>query len=421
MNATPMNPTSGNTVQPASKTGKPADSGAQGMPFSQVLSSEMGQNRKTDTPQENSNANAKPDPDPASQPAQAAGNRTDSAQQAKAGEKPEQGGDKDDTASTEDATVAPETFLGLAISPDAFKPMTAAIGTRAVAAETVAAETVAVETVATDTATSKAAADRNAVALGAPGDPATSARDTRKGRAIPGTQAAQQADNQQGKQKIESRLAGKEDLRAAATTRPAAPADTAAAFQGQLAAVRHTDRVKTGETLSDLVNSPAMRIASHAPVDAPLAAADTSGSRLAPTVGTTAWGQALGEKLVWMASGTQQTATLTLNPPNLGPLQIVVHVTNDQATASFFSAQPDVRHALESAFPRLREMMNDAGIQLGQTTVSADTPQQNNTPDRQPQRITLPFSGADHAAPAALQAVQAPVRQSGRGLVDTFA
>lgn len=409
MNATPMNPASGNAAQSASKTGKPADSGAQGMPFSQVLSSEMGQTRKTGAPQENSPANAKPDL--ASQPDQAAENRTDSAPPTKAGEKPQQGDGKDDTAPTEDATVAPEAFLGLAVNPDAFKPMTAALATQAVAAETGAP----------DTAAPKTAADPIAAALGAPGDPATSARNTRRGRALPATQAAQQADNPQGKQKIDPRPADREALRAAETDRPAAPADTAAAFQGQLAAVRHADRVKTGEPLSDFASSPAMRIAAHAAADVPPAAADTSATRLAPTVGTTAWGQALGEKLVWMASGAQQTATLTLNPPNLGPLQIVVHVTNDQATASFFSAQPDVRHALESAFPRLREMMNDAGIQLGQTTVSADTPQQNSTPDRQPQRITLPFSGVDPAAPAALQAVQAPIRQSGRGLVDTFA
>jgi flagellar hook-length control protein FliK len=122
-----------------------------------------------------------------------------------------------------------------------------------------------------------------------------------------------------------------------------------------------------------------------------------------------------------MASGTQQTASLTLNPPNLGPLQIVVNVTNDQATASFFSAQPEVRHALEAAFPRLREMMNDAGIQLGQATVSADTPQQNDTPDRQAQRIAPAFLGTDPAAPASQSLAQAPIRQAGRGLVDTFA
>ena len=165
-----------------------------------------------------------------------------------------------------------------------------------------------------------------------------------------------------------------------------------------------------------------MRAAPHLAVDAGLVATDAASPRLAPTVGTAAWGHALGEKLVWMAAGNQQTASLTLNPPNLGPLQIVVNVTNDQATASFFSAQPEVRHALEAAFPRLREMMNDAGIQLGQATVSADTPQQqNNTPDRQAQRIAPPFPGADPGASATLQTVQAPIRHAGRGLVDTFA
>jgi flagellar hook-length control protein FliK len=409
MNATPMNPTSGNAVQPASQTGKSADSGAPDVPFSQVLSGEMAQKRKADGPQESSDGKAKPDP--ASQPAAAAEGKTDSAQQAKADGKTAQGHDKDDAIPAEDATVAPETFLGLAISPDAFKPTAATLGTQAVATEAVA----------TETATAETAADRIAAALGAPGGSDTPAQNTRKGRAIPATQAAQQAVNDREAQKTDPRLAGKEDPLATGAARTTAPADTAAAFQGQLAAARHADAVKTGEAFSDLVSNPAIRVASHAPVDAALATTDASGSRLAPTVGTNAWGQALGEKLVWMASGTQQTASLTLNPPNLGPLQIVVQVTNDQATASFFSAQPDVRHALEAAFPRLREMMNDAGIQLGQATVSADTPQQNNTPDRQAQRITLPFSGTDSAVPAALQAVQSPTRQSGRGLVDTFA
>ncbi len=138
-------------------------------------------------------------------------------------------------------------------------------------------------------------------------------------------------------------------------------------------------------------------------------------------MGTPAWNQALGDKIVWMAAGAQQSATLTLNPPNLGPLQVVLNVTNEQATASFFSAQPEVRQALEAAFPRLREMMNEAGIQLGQASVSADTPQQNNTPDRQPQRIAAPFPGADESAAGGVQALHAPAQTAGRGLVDTFA
>jgi flagellar hook-length control protein FliK len=103
---------------------------------------------------------------------------------------------------------------------------------------------------------------------------------------------------------------------------------------------------------------------------------------------------------------------------------VVLHVSNDQATASFFSAQPEVRQALETAFPRLREMMNDAGIQLGEATVSADTPRQNDTPERQAQRgapFIPPFIGGNDAASSGLQTAQGAIRQSGRGLIDTFA
>jgi flagellar hook-length control protein FliK len=138
-------------------------------------------------------------------------------------------------------------------------------------------------------------------------------------------------------------------------------------------------------------------------------------------VGTPAWNQALGDKIVWMAAGAQQSATLTLNPPNMGPLQVVLNVSNEQATASFFSAQPEVRQALEAAFPRLREMMNEAGIQLGQATVSADTPQQHHASDREAQRAAPPFPGAGEAITAGVQPLHTSTLQSGRGLVDTFA
>jgi len=118
--------------------------------------------------------------------------------------------------------------------------------------------------------------------------------------------------------------------------------------------------MKTDEFLSDLMSHPALRAAPQAALESMPALNDPASPKLAPTVGTTAWGQALGEKLVWMTAGAQQTASLTLNPPNLGPLQIVLNVSNDQATASFFSAQPEVRQALEAAMPKLREMMDEA-------------------------------------------------------------
>lgn len=112
------------------------------------------------------------------------------------------------------------------------------------------------------------------------------------------------------------------------------------------------------------------------------AAASVPADKLAGRVGTPAWDQQLGQKVVWMAAGGDQSATLTLNPPDLGPLKVVLTVTNDQANAAFMSAQPEVRQALEAAMPRLREMMGEAGIAFGNATVSAGTQEQQNQGSR---------------------------------------
>ncbi|MGK5028223.1 flagellar hook-length control protein FliK [Janthinobacterium sp. MDT1-19] len=112
------------------------------------------------------------------------------------------------------------------------------------------------------------------------------------------------------------------------------------------------------------------------------AAVAVPADKLTGRVGTPAWDQQLGQKVVWMAAGGDQSATLTLNPPDLGPVQVVLTVTNDQADAAFMSAQPEVRQALEAAMPRLREMMSEAGIAFGNATVSAGTPEQQNNGER---------------------------------------
>lgn len=152
------------------------------------------------------------------------------------------------------------------------------------------------------------------------------------------------------------------------------------------------------------------------------AVAGQPAEKLTPRVGTAAWDQALGQKVVWMAAGAQQSASLTLNPPDLGPLQVVLNVTNDQASATFIAAQPEVRQALEAALPKLREMMGDAGIQLGEATVSAGTPNQHGAADGSPRRAS-PDSGASGAASSdsVIHAGHTQMQARGQGLVDTFA
>lgn len=83
-----------------------------------------------------------------------------------------------------------------------------------------------------------------------------------------------------------------------------------------------------------------------------------------------AWQQELGDKLVWLTGKQGQTAELVLNPPSLGTVEVRLNLSGGEASAQFFSGNPNVREAIEAALPRLREMMSGAGITLGEAMVS---------------------------------------------------
>lgn len=153
------------------------------------------------------------------------------------------------------------------------------------------------------------------------------------------------------------------------------------------------------------------------------------GDRIPARLGTQAWDNQVSQRIVYMV-GKEQAATLTLNPPDLGPVQIVLNVTNDQATVAFSSDQLDVRQALENALPRLREMMSESGIALGNATVDANVPdqrQQQQDSDRRAQGGQggaggLTGDGQD-AAPAVNEVAPRTrtVSIGDRGMVDLFA
>lgn len=103
---------------------------------------------------------------------------------------------------------------------------------------------------------------------------------------------------------------------------------------------------------------------------------------VAPKVGSAAWGGAVGERVVWMANQSHQVAELHLNPPNLGPLEVRLTVSNDQATAMFVTQHSAVREAIETALPRLREMLADNGIMLGNVTVGSESFNQQQASDQ---------------------------------------
>ncbi len=95
-------------------------------------------------------------------------------------------------------------------------------------------------------------------------------------------------------------------------------------------------------------------------------------------VGQPKWGGEFAQKIVWMANQQNQVAEIRLNPAHLGPVEVMLSITQDQATAQFSSPHLAVREAIEAALPRLKEMMAENGIQLGNVMVGADSFQQEN-------------------------------------------
>jgi flagellar hook-length control protein FliK len=159
-------------------------------------------------------------------------------------------------------------------------------------------------------------------------------------------------------------------------------------------------------------------------VQAAAAAADELSAR----VGSEAWENQVGQKVVYMVGSEEQTASLTLNPPDLGPLQVVLSVTNDQASVTFSANQEEVRQALENALPRLREMMSESGIALGNATVNAGMPDGRQAQEQAP-RNGGGFGGSNRGRgdngnasdePAA-RTVTRTASLGDRGMVDTFA
>ncbi len=142
------------------------------------------------------------------------------------------------------------------------------------------------------------------------------------------------------------------------------------------------------------------------------------------TPGKTGWDEAIGQKVVWMVGSGEQSATLTLNPPDMGPLQVVIHVHNDQADTTFISDNPEVRQALENGLSVLRDKMSDSGIQLGQTNISSGgQAQQEFQRANQNRSTSQPGSSSRDAdaAPAERIAGSSTLVRVANGLVDTFA
>ncbi|ROP58333.1 flagellar hook-length control protein FliK [Enterobacter sp. BIGb0383] len=133
---------------------------------------------------------------------------------------------------------------------------------------------------------------------------------------------------------------------------------------------------------------------------------------LAQTMGTPAWQQSLGQQIACFTRGGVQHAELRLHPEELGSIQINLQLKDEQAQLHFVAASHQVRAALEAAVPHLRTSLAESGIELGQSSVGAETFSGWNDPARSGQTSQEKFAGEHSQDPAVLteEVVETPVR-----------
>jgi flagellar hook-length control protein FliK len=142
-------------------------------------------------------------------------------------------------------------------------------------------------------------------------------------------------------------------------------------------------------------------------------------------LGSAQWTQEISQQVIWLSGGAGQSASLTLNPPELGPMQVVIHVHNNTANATFISDSPDVRQALTEGLPFLREMMSQSGIELGQANVSSGDAQRNLSQDAMGKENMGGVAGVMRPDPEALEDILHTTLSrhlmTSKGRIDTFA
>lgn len=133
------------------------------------------------------------------------------------------------------------------------------------------------------------------------------------------------------------------------------------------------------------------------------------------------WPEEVGNKVSWMVNNTESHAELTLTPPQLGKVEVSITVSGDQTSAQFVAASPAARELIEQNLPRLREILEQSGINLGQTDVgtSGQSAQSGDTPAGRQRGGWQSPAGKDDGVVTG--SVPAHWARRGEGLVDTFA
>lgn len=144
--------------------------------------------------------------------------------------------------------------------------------------------------------------------------------------------------------------------------------------------------------------------------------------------GEARFGEALGERLNWMIRDGLQQAEIILNPRELGPIRIALSMEGDAAQLGIQADHAFTRQTIEDALPRLKALLAEQGVQLGQTQIDQGSGREPGAGQhdaarhaRSTGREMSSEMGSAAGREGEVQTGQVSLRSPGRGRIDVFA
>jgi flagellar hook-length control protein FliK len=152
------------------------------------------------------------------------------------------------------------------------------------------------------------------------------------------------------------------------------------AVEGRLAALPEAaDPSAKGLDFASTLSTEMMRGLASKPAEAQ-ALGPKASDTLATPMGSPEFPQALAERVGMWVKGAGEDGTLSaelhLNPAEMGPISVKISLDGQSAQVDFAAATVETRRAIEESLPMLSAALDDAGLKLGGSGVSDQSPQQ---------------------------------------------
>lgn len=126
---------------------------------------------------------------------------------------------------------------------------------------------------------------------------------------------------------------------------------------------------------------------------------------------------AVAARVNWQVGERIQIAEFSINPPELGPVEVRISVDQDRTSVQFNVQNGLVKEALEDALPRLRELMAQSGMTLADSNVSQQSEDQQGNASQTDDRSAGNPAQDEVNSDEGMLSTHVSVRQ---GLVDDY-